>query len=66
MMPSASLLLSVQLAPVFQNTLGHEQDPDVPEPDLHKDELDSIVGDVSEFISLARHKMAAVLFNRLV
>lgn len=40
--------MCVQLAPVLQNTLSHEQGPAVPEPGLHKDELDSILGDVGE------------------
>lgn len=51
MMSSAALCLCVQLAPVLQNTLGHEQGTVVPEPGLHKDELDSILGDVSEIHS---------------
>ncbi|XP_051261537.1 autoimmune regulator isoform X2 [Dicentrarchus labrax] len=37
----------LQLAPVVQNTLGHDQSSSVPEPILHKDELDSILGDGS-------------------
>lgn len=48
MMSSAALLLCVQLAPVLQNTLGHEQGPAVLEPGLLKDEVDSILGDVSK------------------
>ncbi|GAA6234494.1 autoimmune regulator isoform X1 [Lates japonicus] len=35
----------LQLAPVVQNTLSHDQSSSVPEPVLHKDELDSILGD---------------------
>ncbi|XP_042353071.1 autoimmune regulator [Plectropomus leopardus] len=37
----------LQLAPVVQNTVVHDQSSSVPEPVLHKDELDSILGDVS-------------------
>nr|XP_046265661.1 autoimmune regulator [Scatophagus argus] len=37
----------LQLAPVVQNTLGQELSSSVPEPGLHKDELDSILGDGS-------------------
>lgn len=36
-----------QLAPVVQNTHSHEQSSSVAEPILHKDDLDSILGDVS-------------------
>ncbi|XP_022060656.1 autoimmune regulator [Acanthochromis polyacanthus] len=36
---------SRQLAPVLQNTLSHDQSVTVSEPILHKDELDSILGD---------------------
>ncbi|XP_039672951.1 autoimmune regulator isoform X3 [Perca fluviatilis] len=36
---------SLQLAPVVQNTLGHDQSSSVLEPTLHKDDLDSILGD---------------------
>uniref|UniRef100_A0A3Q1GDW2 Autoimmune regulator n=1 Tax=Acanthochromis polyacanthus TaxID=80966 RepID=A0A3Q1GDW2_9TELE len=35
------------LAPVLQNTLSHDQSVTVSEPILHKDELDSILGDNS-------------------
>ncbi|XP_026230033.1 autoimmune regulator [Anabas testudineus] len=35
----------LQLAPVVQNPLSHDPSPSVPEPILHKDELDSILGD---------------------
>ncbi|XP_070830165.1 autoimmune regulator [Chaetodon trifascialis] len=35
----------LQLAPVAQNTLGHDQSSSVPESVLHNDELDSILGD---------------------
>ncbi|XP_049454771.1 autoimmune regulator [Epinephelus fuscoguttatus] len=35
----------LQLAPVVQNTISHDQSSSVPEPVLHKDELDSILGD---------------------
>ncbi|XP_044075984.1 autoimmune regulator [Siniperca chuatsi] len=35
----------LQLTPVVQNTLSHDQSSSVPEPILHKDELDSILGD---------------------
>ncbi|XP_054452697.1 autoimmune regulator [Anoplopoma fimbria] len=35
----------LQLAPGVQNTLVHDQCSSVPEPLLHKDELDSILGD---------------------
>ncbi|KAM9349917.1 autoimmune regulator [Symphorus nematophorus] len=35
----------LQLAPVVQNTLSHDQSSSVPEPVLHKDEVDSILGD---------------------
>ncbi|XP_039672950.1 autoimmune regulator isoform X2 [Perca fluviatilis] len=38
---------SLQLAPVVQNTLGHDQSSSVLEPTLHKDDLDSILGDGS-------------------
>ncbi len=38
----------VQLAPVVQTTLSHDQSSSVSEPILHKDELDSFLGDVSE------------------
>lgn len=38
----------LQLAPVVQNTLSHDQSSSIPEHVLHKDELDSILGDVSE------------------
>lgn len=37
----------VQLASAAQNTLGHDQSSSVPESVLRKDELDSILGDVS-------------------
>ena len=37
----------IQLLPVVQNTISHDQSSLVPEPILHKDELDSILGDVS-------------------
>lgn len=66
--------MCVQLAPVLQNTLSHEQGPAVPQPGLHKDELDSILGDVSETHlherehdckPLARHKMAAMLLTQM-
>lgn len=61
--------MCVQLIPVVQNTLGHDQTPAVPEPGLHKDELDSILGDVSEAHlhvyeyndGYYRHKMAAIM-----
>ncbi|XP_038575302.1 autoimmune regulator [Micropterus salmoides] len=35
------------IAPVVQNILSHDQSSSVPEPILHKDELDSILGDGS-------------------
>ncbi|XP_040000654.1 autoimmune regulator [Xiphias gladius] len=35
----------LQLTPVVQNTLSHDRSSSVPEPILHKDELDSILGD---------------------
>ncbi|XP_070700990.1 autoimmune regulator [Pempheris klunzingeri] len=35
----------LQVAPVVQNTLNHDQVSSVTEPVLHKDELDSILGD---------------------
>ncbi|XP_027147549.1 autoimmune regulator [Larimichthys crocea] len=37
----------LQLAPVVQNTLSHDQSSSIPEHVLHKDELDSILGDGS-------------------
>ncbi|XP_059200834.1 autoimmune regulator isoform X2 [Centropristis striata] len=37
----------LQLTPVVQNALGHDRSSSVPEPVLHKDELDSILGDGS-------------------
>lgn len=63
-----------KLAPALQNTLSHEQDPAVPEPGLHKDELDSILGDVSETHlderqhtckPIAKRKMAAMLSTQM-
>lgn len=36
-----------QLVPVVQNTLSYDASSSVPEPTLHKDDLDSILGDVS-------------------
>lgn len=36
-----------QLTPVVQNTHSHEQSSSVTETVLHKDDLDSILGDVS-------------------
>lgn len=36
-----------QLAPVAQNTLSYDASASLPEPTLHKDDLDSILGDVS-------------------
>lgn len=41
------VLVCVQLAPVVQNTLSYDASSSVPEPSLHKDDLDSILGDVS-------------------
>ncbi|XP_035861447.1 autoimmune regulator isoform X3 [Sander lucioperca] len=35
----------LQLAPVVQNTVGHDQSSSVLGPILHKDDLDSILGD---------------------
>lgn len=37
----------LQLAPLVQNTLSHDQSASLSEPVGHKDELDSILGDVS-------------------
>ncbi|TKS79835.1 Ras-related protein [Collichthys lucidus] len=37
----------LQLAPVVQNTLSHDHSSSIPEHVLHKDELDSILGDGS-------------------
>ncbi|KAF3699347.1 Ras-related protein Rab-6B [Channa argus] len=34
-----------QINPAGQNTLGHDQSSSIPEPIVHKDELDSILGD---------------------
>lgn len=66
--------MCVQLAPVLQNPLSHQQEPAATEPGLHKDDLESILGDVSEARlhqrehtpakPLARHKMAAMLFTQ--
>ncbi|TNM97705.1 hypothetical protein fugu_013951 [Takifugu bimaculatus] len=55
---------SLQLAPVLQNMLGHEQGTVVPEPGLHKDELDSILGDQTSFdgiLQWAFHNMSRPL-----
>lgn len=41
------VLVCVQLAPVVQSTLSYDASSSVPEPTLHKDDLDSILGDVS-------------------
>ncbi|XP_067331372.1 autoimmune regulator isoform X1 [Channa argus] len=35
----------LQINPAGQNTLGHDQSSSIPEPIVHKDELDSILGD---------------------
>lgn len=44
--------MCVQLTPVLQNQLSHQQQqqeqPAVTEPGLHKDDLESILGDVSD------------------
>lgn len=63
------MCVCVQLIPTVQNTLGHDQTPAVPEPGLHKDELDSYLGDVSEAHlhvyeyndGYYRHKMSLLL-----
>ncbi|XP_036940324.1 autoimmune regulator isoform X2 [Acanthopagrus latus] len=54
----------LQLAPVLQNTLGHDQSSSVPEPVLHKDELDSILGDqgsIDGILQWAFHNIARPL-----
>uniref|UniRef100_H3DCS2 Autoimmune regulator n=1 Tax=Tetraodon nigroviridis TaxID=99883 RepID=H3DCS2_TETNG len=55
---------TLQLDPVLQNTLSHEQDAAVPEPGLHKDDLDSILGDQPSFdgiLQWAFHNMSRPL-----
>lgn len=70
------MCVCLQLNPVVQNALSHDQSSSAPEPVLHKDELDSILGDVSgahvtcryhrcrrdvNAVMRVRHKMAALL-----
>ncbi|XP_071347960.1 autoimmune regulator [Trachinotus anak] len=54
----------LQLTPVVQNTLSHDQTPLAPEPILHKDELDSILGDqgsIDGILQWAFHNMSRPL-----
>ncbi|XP_035526313.1 autoimmune regulator [Morone saxatilis] len=54
----------LQLAPAVQNTHGHDQSSSVPEPILHKDELDSILGDqgsIDGILQWAFHNMSRPL-----
>ncbi|XP_022624458.1 autoimmune regulator [Seriola dumerili] len=53
----------LQLTPVVQNTLSHDQSSSAPEPILHKDELDSILGDgsIDGILQWAFHNMSRPL-----
>lgn len=71
---SSVSFMCVQLAPVLENPLSHQQEPAVTEPGLHKDDLESILGDVSDAHlhecehackPLATHKMAAMLLTQV-
>ncbi|XP_030608776.1 autoimmune regulator [Archocentrus centrarchus] len=52
-----------QLAPLVQNRLGHDQSASLSEPVLHKDELDSILGDssIDGILQWAFHNMSRPL-----
>ncbi|XP_074506409.1 autoimmune regulator [Sebastes fasciatus] len=53
----------LQLAPRVQNTVGHDQSSSAPETVLHKDDLDSILGDgsVDGILQWAFHNMSRPL-----